>query len=138
MHKNTAGKSAGLEHQHAFTVPAGCRHPPSRQPQRNVKRVKKQIKGGYMQWYLKTWNKCRKSKYTNKPKGVKCKGIVDISALALIYIMEYKSLPWEQLVFRRIIILLKVVFLLLHNICCIHVSRVGELSLQVEAVSLHI
>ena len=54
MHKNTAGKSAGLEHQHAFTVPAGFRHPPSRQPQRNVKRVKKQIKGGDMQWYLKT------------------------------------------------------------------------------------
>ena len=73
MHKNTAGKSAGLEHQHAFTVPAGCRHPPSRQPQRNVKRVKKQIKGGDLQWHLKTLNKREKGKYTNRPEGVKCK-----------------------------------------------------------------
>ena len=74
MHKNTAGKSAGLEHQHAFTVPAGCRHPPSRQTS-NVKRAKKQIKGGEMQWHLKTLNKCEKSKYTSEPKGVKCNDI---------------------------------------------------------------
>ena len=48
---------AGGNHQQAFTVPAGCRHPPSRQGERNMKYTDTEIRNTQIQKYCANKNK---------------------------------------------------------------------------------